>query len=941
MMLKRVRNLIAFFVVGLSLLLVSCSDGLSRSKSSTVAFSIDAQTVNQILQEAAMPEAAVPETHSAIRAATDDASQTSQNSNSSQTEEKSAYNKNVDETADAPYDSLFIKVSLLGGDNQSRAKVIVKDKPVSFVFDEVPLLAVVYAQAEVYTYTDQYKETKNILYSGESSKITVTEYENNLTFTLKKAVLTVTFETNGGRTKIEPVKVKTGQKVERPENPIGDKISDKTVKAFGGWFIDKDLTILYNFDLPVTENITLYAKWIEDFVYVEGATVNDYLASGRNVEIPNLYVSQHEVTQAEYYAITQKNPSSHKIDNVSKSNYPVEKVSWYDAIVYCNLLSIKEELNPCYSINDSVDPKDWGSVPTSSSDEWNNVSFDITADGYRLPTEAEWEYIAGKGIGSKLEKITDEDEKSKAYDKLVLYKEHSIFEKYTRQTQQETNRQTDDLGLCNILGNVSEWCFDWYTGSVAQDTGATGAITGTARVHRGGSVYSSKSECAVNARASASPATANEKIGFRVVRTVQAASKDCTIEFDSDCEIEIEVQIIVSGKRATEPEPLTKEGYIFQNWVISGTQKAFSFTTPVSQNLKLKAVWIPEVYKITYVLNEGENPEDAKNTYTIEDNVILPQATKTDYAFGGWYTTKDFEDGTKVTRWSATEKTGDITLYAKWNVDEFTIEYIMNKGEWVEGYEAQETYKLAEDFELPKAEDIVLEGHLLEGWYYDEHFTDGPVTGWSADSGKSGNITLHAKWVPITYTVKFDANGGTGEMEDQKISWGEERTLPANAFEAPAGMNFDGWTLEKDAEEADFADKETIKSLSTKDGDEITLYAKWSYPKTFVVTIQAGIWSSGTGTTEFKLSSGGTNLAEGTTLTGSGQVTLTATSLTGYTYTWKVDGSTTDSSGNAYSSTNTLTIDVTNWTKGVYDITVIATDGTNYKSCYGQIKVGY
>ena len=268
----------------------------------------------------------------------------------------------------------------------------------------------------------------------------------------------------------------------------------------------------------------------EGFVLVAGTTItgteswtpkSDVFVSGRILTIPDLIVSDHEVTRGEYKAVMGSEPSTpsaydkdgNKLEGNDVLNNPVNYVNWYDALVYCNKLSIKEKLTPCYSIDGSTDPAAWGSVPYSYEDPsrttWDAATCDFNANGYRLLTEAEWEWLARGGENY-------EYAGSDTIDDVAWYSENTK----PRGTREVKTKAPNGYGLYDMSGNVWEWCWDWY-GSISSSSAAEGASSGDYRVQRGGS-WSSDSDycfCQVACRDEDGPNGRDyDYCGFRVVR---------------------------------------------------------------------------------------------------------------------------------------------------------------------------------------------------------------------------------------------------------------------------------------------------------------------------------------------------------------------------------------------------------------------------------------
>lgn len=229
------------------------------------------------------------------------------------------------------------------------------------------------------------------------------------------------------------------------------------------------------------------------------------------------YMGKYEVTQAEYEVYCSYGSSSPSSSYGDGDNYPAYYVSWYDALVYCNKRSRAEGLTPCYSIDDSTNPDEWGTVPTSSDSTWNAVECDWNANGYRLPTEAEWEYAARAGdntVDSLTYSGTSDVNKLGDY---AWYKDNS-----NNTTHEVGTKKANAFGLYDMSGNVWEWCWNWntigYNTYLEGGSDPTGPSWGIRRVNRGGSFDPDSDGCAVSSRDFDNPYRRIILLGFRVVR---------------------------------------------------------------------------------------------------------------------------------------------------------------------------------------------------------------------------------------------------------------------------------------------------------------------------------------------------------------------------------------------------------------------------------------
>ncbi len=226
-----------------------------------------------------------------------------------------------------------------------------------------------------------------------------------------------------------------------------------------------------------TKDINMTGKILDQMVEIPKGIIelrDDRIKEKWTVEIEPFLLSRFPVTQDLYSEIINENPSTFKGDLL-----PVETVTFKEAVIFCNKISVLFGLSPCYAIQEKSE----------------DITFEKTANGFRLPTEAEWEYACKAGTtGIRYGEL----------DLIAWYKDNS-----NQTTHNVGQKQPNAWGLYDMLGNVWEWCSDLYDIEVY----------GTYRIFRGGGFSDEKRSIMATTRRRSHPLKFKiEDLGFRIAK---------------------------------------------------------------------------------------------------------------------------------------------------------------------------------------------------------------------------------------------------------------------------------------------------------------------------------------------------------------------------------------------------------------------------------------
>ena len=625
------------------------------------------------------------------------------------------------------------------------------------------------------------------------------------------ATHTVTFVSNGG-TEIAPKEVVSGLKINEPSQPTKDKY------LFRGWYEEATFNTKFDFyNTPITSDMTLYAKWeaansineirlVGNYQYgnVPEGTLPSFnprtTTDSITIDNTNSYWVKRTSTTSLWGGFAGNTPVAY---NDGKTDYGYTfRVVTNDGyqLDYSNLKIFYNEGEVTSTVE--VSKYSWGAYVTVNLGKANGtpVVYTITFNS-NDGTSVESQNV---NAGEKLTEPTPAPTKE-GFTFDGWYEDSTFSKKFDFNTP-----ITDNMTLyAKWIENKYTLTFDANggTGSMTPKTDLTGEYTLPAN---GFTAPSGKQFKGWSLTTAGETVT---KVDMTENRTVYAIWEDIpvvtyTVTFDVNGGTSVASQNVNAGEKATEPTPApTKEGFTFDGWYEDATLNTkFDFNTQIVSEITLYAKWIENKYTLTFDANGGTGSmtpkTDLTGEYTLPANGFTAPSGK---QFKGWSLTTAGETVTKV------DMTENRTVYAIWEdipVVTYTLTFDANGGS---GTMAPIT-DLTGEYTLPSNGFTAPSGKQFKGWSLT---TAGEIV---TKVDMTENRTVYAIWedIPVvTYTLTFDANGGSGTMAPIADLTGEY-TLPTNGFTAPSGKQFKGWSLTTDGAtvtKVDMTENKTVYAI--------------------------------------------------------------------------------------------------------------------------------
>jgi uncharacterized repeat protein (TIGR02543 family) len=633
----------------------------------------------------------------------------------------------------------------------------------------------------------------------------------------------VSFESNGG-TNVTTQTINYNQKATKPADPI------KAGHTFVGWYSDAELLNVFDFNTSITEAKTLYAKWqINSFPVTfnsnGGTTVpNQSIVYNQKARTPTAPTRVGHTFEGWYSDSGLQNAfdfntlitgATTLYASWSINSYPVSFESNGGTTVAMQTINFNQKATK------PADPTRFGYTFVGW---YSDAALQNAYDFNTLITEVKTLY-ASWSINSYPVTFNSNGGTPVA-DQSIVYNQKATSPTAPTRVGHTFVGWYSDAGFQNtfdfntlITGATTlyaSWSINSYPVSFESNGGTTVAMQ-TINFNQKATKPADPTRFGYTFVGWYSDAALQNAYDFNTliteVKTLYASwsINSYPVTFNSNGGTPVADQSIVYNQKATSPTAPTRVGHTFEGWYSdSGLQNAFDFNPLITGATTLYASWSINSYPVSFESNGGTNV----TTQTINYNQKATKPadpTKVGHSFVGWYSDAGLQNAFDFN----TSITEGKTLYAKWQINSYTVTFNSNGGTLV----ADQSIVYNQKAITPTAPTRV--GHTFEGWYSDS----GLQNAFDFNTLITGATTLYASWSINSYPVSFESNGGTN-VTTQTINYNQKAIKPADPIKA--GHTFVGWYSD-----AELQNNFDFNSLVT---EAKTLYASWSinsYPVTF------------------------------------------------------------------------------------------------------------